>query len=414
MMEKLRVALLLSGFEGFGDFHIVESLKELLPDERFELKIIAIDPQNVAKTVKEIEDYRPLFTMDFNTKGIIWGEKENEKRALQDIMGTVHLTLFTEDPTLHAQNLWTLRGSTNTVFLITDLVYGQFLASLGFQNIFYFTPCVNQRLIPKGEEKDINAVFVGDAVDPSLIVEAWNQHMDAAVRDFGVEVGEFCFRNPEIPPAVAVEYILPLMNPQFQEAFNRFRSENPPLYFQWLAQVGLYSTARRNWFILNFLEGTDITIVGRVEGSLPEGFQVADIKTLEDKLSYINRAKLALTAFPTFVPSGIGFTPLEIAACSTALMINYRHTLPSFFKPMEEAITYNPLDRLDIEEKLLFYLENEEDRNLIAQRGAQAVSEKFTCEDRVAFFKELMKNIFEQITQQAQAQKEEKNRTLEN
>ena len=407
-MEKIRVALLLSGFESFSDFHIVESLKEYLPDDRFELKVFSIDTQNAAKTVKEVEDYRPLFTMDFNTKGIIWGQKDNEKRAFQDIIGTVHLTFFTEDPIVHAENIWNLRNSPNTVFLITDLRYGEFLGSLGFQNIFYFTPCVNQRLIPKKVEKEIGTVFVGDAIDPNLVVESWNQHMDAAVRDFGIEVGEFCFRNPEVHPLFAVEYILPLMNPQFQEAFNKFRQEQPVAYFLWLAQVALYATARRNWFILSFLEGTDITVVGRAEGNLPEGFEVADIKSLEDKLDYINRAKVALTAFPAFVPSGIGFTPIEIAACETALMINFRHTLPSFFKPMEEVIAYNPLDRLDIEEKLLFYLENEEDRKILVEKGAKAVEERFTCKDRVDFFKELMRNIYEQVVQQAQAEKKGK------
>jgi hypothetical protein len=403
-MEKIKVGLLLSGFENFSDFHLIESIKEYLPDERFELKIFPIDSQNVGKTVKELEEYKPLFTIDFNTKGIIWGQKDNEKKPLQDIAGIVHLTIFTEDPMVHIENLFNLRGSTNTIFLITDLIHGQFLTSLGLPNIYYFTPCVNLRLIPPKGEKDLGVVFVGDAIDPNVIVESWNQHMDTPVRDFAIEVGEFCFRNPEIPPIVAVEYLLPLMNPQFQESFNKFRQENPKGYFAWLFQVGLYTNARRSWFILGFLEGTDLTIIGHVEGNLPEGFEVADIKTLEDKLSYINRAKIALTAFPTFVPSGIGFSPIEIAACETAPMINFRHTLPSFFKPMEEVIVYNPLDRLDIEEKLLFYLENEEDRKLIAEKAFKTVQEKFTCRDRVQFFKDLMKGIYEQAIQQMQSQ----------
>ncbi len=406
-MEKIRVALLLSGFESFADHHLVESLKEHLPDERFELKVFKIDPQNVAKTVKELEEYRPLFTMDFNTKGIIWGEKEKEKKPLQDIFGTLHFTVFTEDPIFHGENVLNLRNSPNTVFLITDLRYGQFLGSLGFPNIYYFTPCVNLRLIPPSSEKDIDVAFIGDVVDPAFVVESWNQHMDPAVRDFALEVGEFCFRNPEITPLFAVEYLLPLMNPQFQETFNKFRSEKPNLYFAWLAQIEVYTTVRRNWFILNFLEGTELTVVGRVEGNLPEGFKVAEINTFEDRLAYISKTKLGLMTFPAFVPSGIGFTPIEVAACETAPMINFRSTLPSFFKPNEEVIIFNPLDRLDIEEKLLFYLENAEDRKLIAQNAAKTVKEKFTCRDRIQFFKDLMKGAYEQIVQQMQAMQKE-------
>ncbi|HIQ26370.1 MAG TPA: glycosyltransferase family 1 protein [Aquifex aeolicus] len=402
LMEKIKVALLLSGLENFGDFHIIESLKEFLPDDTVELKIFSIDIQNPAKTVGEVEEYHPHFTMDFNTKGIIWAEGDKEKVPLHAVLGTVHLTLVTEDPIYYASNLLNLRNTPNTVFLITDLRFGEFLGSLGFPNIFYFTPCVNFRLIPQKGEKDINLVFVGDALEPSLVVENWKQTMDAPIRDFGIEVGEFCFRNPEITPLYAVEYLLSLMNPQFQESFNKFRKENPQAYFMWLLQVGVYTTARRNWFILSFLEGTELTIVGRVEGDLPEGFAVADISSMEERLNYINRAKLALTAFPSFVPSGIGFTPLEILACETALMINYRHTLPSFFKPGEEIIIYNPLDRMDIEEKLLFYLENEEERNLIVQKGFNAIKAKYSCTDRIQFFKELIRDIFRQVTQQKQ------------
>ena len=80
-MEKIKVALLLSGLENFGDFHIIESLKEHLPDGDIELKVFSIDTQNPAKTVKELEDYRPHFTMDFNTKGIS-GAKRREKNFL--------------------------------------------------------------------------------------------------------------------------------------------------------------------------------------------------------------------------------------------------------------------------------------------------------------------------------------------
>ena len=403
-MEKIRVALLLSGVEGFGDKHLIKGIQEFLPDTEVELKIFYIDPQNVAKTVKEIEEYNPQFILDFNTKGIIWGEKENQKYPLHVLLGVIHITIFTEDPLLHSPNLLQLRNSPNMVFLITDLRYGEFLASLGFQNIYYFTPCVNLNLIPPKGEKEISTIFVGNVIDPSLIVENWSQNMDNAIRDFGIEVGEFCFRNPEIAPIYAVEYLLPLMNPQFQESFNNFRRENPHLYFLWLTQVGLYTSSRRNWFILNFLEGTDITIVGKVEGNLPEGIHVADISTFEERISYINKAKLALTAFPAFVPSGIGFTPLEIAACETALMINYRYTLGSFFKPNEEIIVYNPLDRMDIEEKLLFYLENEEDRQIIAEKGFKAVKERFTCEDRVEFIKKLIKEIYQEIILQQKKQ----------
>jgi hypothetical protein len=399
-MEKIRVALLLSGFEDLNDQHIVESLKEHISDERFELKVFNIDVQNPGKTVQELHDFKPLFTFDFNTKGIIWGEKDNKKTPFHEIVGIVHFTIFTEDPIFHMENLFNLRGSQNTVYMITDLRYGQTLASLGTQNIFYFTPCVNLRLFPRVEEKDINFAFVGNVVDPNLLIESWKQNMDRAVLDFAVEVGEFSFRNPEMYPPFVVDYLLPLMNPQFQEAFNKFRNENPKGYFAWLAQVMLYTTFRRNAFLIGFLEGTETTVIGRVEGNLPEDFDVKTPVSLGEKLQLLGRVKLGMTAYPAFVPSGLGFTPVEMAAAEVATMVNFRSTLPGFFKPNEEIIAYNPLDRMDIEEKLLFYLENEEDRRILAENAFKTVKEKYTCKNRVEFFKELMNSIIEQSKSQ--------------
>jgi len=398
-MEKIRVALILTGFEELADFHLIESLKEHLSSApNFEFKVIEINHKEIQKTVEEIQQYRPIFTIEFNTKGVIWGQNNQEKKTLHDIMGFVNISIMTQDPIINAPNILELKrtNTINSLFVITDLRYGEFLARLGFQNIFFIAPCANENLAPKEEkEKDINVLFIGDAIDPNELIKKWSNAMDPVLKDFLVEVGEFCFRNPEITPLYAVDYLLSLMNPQFQEAFNKMRNEQPQAYYQFLFQTGIYTNLRRNWFILNYLEGIEgLVIAGITEGNLPEGFQVAQITNIKEKLEYIKRAKLVLTTFPTFVPSSIGFTPLEAAMLKTPTMINYRHTLPSFFKPNEEIIAFNPLDRLDIEEKLLFYLENEKDREIIGENAYKAFDQKFRCNDRIEFLKNLMIDIY--------------------
>jgi len=97
----------------------------------------------------------------------------------------------------------------------------------------------------------------------------------------------------------------------------------------------------------------------------------------------------------------VGFSPLEVACMGCALMVDYRATLPGFFVPEEEVITYLPLDRAEIEEKVLFYLDNPEKALEIGARARQKVFERYTFEDRADFLYELFSNILANA-QQAQ------------
>jgi spore maturation protein CgeB len=118
-------------------------------------------------------------------------------------------------------------------------------------------------------------------------------------------------------------------------------------------------------------------------------------------LELLGKSQLVITSYPHSVPTGVGFSPLEIACMGCALMVDYRATLPGFFAPEEEVITYLPLDRAEIEEKVLFYLENSEKALEIGARARQKVLERYTFEDRADFLYELFSNI---LTNAQQAQ----------
>lgn len=81
-------------------------------------------------------------------------------------------------------------------------------------------------------------------------------------------------------------------------------------------------------------------------------------------------------------------------------MVDFRSTLGSFFIPEEEVITYLPLDRADIEEKVVYYLENLQEAREIGQRAREKVLHNFTPNDRAEF----IYNTFQDILAQAQSQ----------
>ncbi|MFN3264733.1 MAG: glycosyltransferase, partial [Aquificaceae bacterium] len=71
---------------------------------------------------------------------------------------------------------------------------------------------------------------------------------------------------------------------------------------------------------------------------------------------------------------------------------------PGFFTPGQEVITYLPLDRADIEEKVVYYLENPQEAREIGRRARERVIQNYTPEERAEF----LYNMFQDILSQAQ------------
>ncbi len=362
---------------------------------------IHLDPNNVQKAIEELNEFRPAFTIDVNATGIIIGEHEGKKMPIYDIFGFVHFSIFTEDPLLHFPNLYGLESHRNLVSIVTDVKYVDSLKFMGVDNVSYVTPFLDFSLFPKpSDERDIEVSFLGPVIDPQIILNTVSQHLPENIMPLFIETGEFMFRNPEVNVLTAFHYVLGLFNPQFQQEFMEWRQKNTEAFLRMLNDISIYATMRKRWYLVNFLEGINLKIVGEYQGELKEDHEHIKVSSYEELLEIYGRTKLTIMSFPHTVPSGIGFTPLEVASMGSAPMIDFRGTLPGFLKPDEEIITYNPVDRADIEEKILFYLENPQEVEAVAQRAGNAVVDRFRVDDRAQFVYNLMKDILSRAEQE--------------
>ncbi len=391
-----------------GSLKNLNALFEYLKGRGVEFREIELDPNNVQKAVEELQEFRPAFTMDVNATGIIFGEQEGKRVPLYDIFGFVHFSIFTEDPLLHFPNLMGVEGHRNLVALVTDIKYVDSLRMLGVENVSYITPFLDFSLFPKpAEERDIEIAFLGPVIDPQIIVNTVSQNLPENIFPLFIETGEFMFRNPEVHVLTAFNYILSIFNPQIQQEFNQWREKNAEAFLRMLNDISIYATMRKRWYLVNFLEGIDLKIVGEFQGELREDHQQITINAYEDLFDVYGRTKITIMSFPHTVPSGIGFTPLEVAVMGSAPMIDFRGTLPGFLVPEQEVITYMPLDRADLEEKVLYYLDNPDHVKEIADRAGKAVIDRYRVDDRGEFVLGVMKDILSQAEQQAQESKEE-------
>lgn len=397
----MRIAFLKQG-DDLGINRHVLGLVDYLRELGAEVREFDISQGNLQDKVQELLDFSPYFTLDINGSCVVFGEREGERVPIFDAFGFIHVSLFADEPLFHFPILLDLKNANNLLLVISDLKYADSLRFLGHERgTLYMTPFIDPKQMPNiPQEKDIEAIFLGPAIDPQIIAQQVLQNLKENFVPYFLEVGEFLFRNPEAHILYASEYILSMFNPSFQEEFNQWRQGNPQDYLKLLNDISFYATARKRWYILSFLEGINLKIVGAFEGELKEGHEHISTNSWRDALELIGRSHITILSYPHTVPTGVGFVPLEVAFMGSAPMVDFRSTLGSFFIPEEEVITYLPLDRADIEEKVVYYLENLQEAREIGQRAREKVLHNFTPNDRAEF----IYNTFQDILAQAQSQ----------
>jgi hypothetical protein len=384
----------------------VRALLRYLEAKGVEVREFLLKQDNVQETVNELSEFQPIFTMDINGTGILFAEQEGKKVPFYDLFGVVHMSFFMEDPLLHFPQLLDAAGSRNLLALITDLRYIETLRMFGFQNISYITPFLDFTAIPEpSKERDLEVVFTGPVIDPQIIIDAARQNMDSDMFPYFLETGEFLFRNPEVNLLYAAEYVLSMFNPEFQQKFNEWRNKDRVSYLKLLNDIGIYATARKRWYVVSFLEGINLKIVGEFRGELREDHEVVNVSNHGELLEIFGRSHITITSFPHTVPTGIGFTPLEIAAMGSAPMLDFRGTLPAYFDLEREAISYMPLDRADIEEKILYFMDNLQEALQIGKAAQERVLSNFRVDDRGEFIFKMMNDILSQAKQEEPSEK---------
>lgn len=81
------------------------------------------------------------------------------------------------------------------------------------------------------------------------------------------------------------------------------------------------------------------------------------------------------------IETGIPLRVMDVLACGGFLLTNYQKEIDEFFVDGKELVIYYDLE--DMLEKIEYYLEHEEERNHIAQKGQQKVIECFSYDKQI-------------------------------
>jgi hypothetical protein len=96
-----------------------------------------------------------------------------------------------------------------------------------------------------------------------------------------------------------------------------------------------------------------------------------------DMVTAINSYKIHLNCN---ISNDINYRTFETCGCGTMLLTNYTPGLEKLFDIGKEIVVYTSIE--DLDNKVKYYLENEDERNLIAESGYQRVKRDHTYSER--------------------------------
>jgi spore maturation protein CgeB len=382
---------------------ILEGLAKSLSARNFEVKIIELTAENVQDVINQIIEYKPLFTFDLNLDGMIYAEREGQQQPFCDILGNIHISWFIDDPMIHFTKLKPVLQSNQILYATIDIDHTQWLRSAG-KNVAFIPPGVNPSKIPPLKEKEFEIAFVGPVTDPNIIESQWQERFDPNLLGFAVELGRMIYRNPDMPIRFAAGYLISQLNPDFQAALIQFQQENETDFMALLTEIGLYAMYLRRWSIIDSIENYEVNVLGPVIGEPKENVVIyEDVVSQKDIIDFLSRSKITLLSQPPFIPSGLGFTVFDSVASGSLTFVEDRLSSKSFFIPEKEIITYHPIDFIEIEGKVAYYLEEaEEEMKEIAKAGRERALKEHTIYQRGEILANIMEDIIKQSLQEEQ------------
>ncbi len=407
---KPRVALLQTPDQrGFIPV-IMEGLEKAFSAKNFEAKVIEVTPDNVQKVVEELNEFKPLFMFDINLDGVIFGEQEGKKVPLADMVGNVHITWFLEDPILHYTKIKEVKDSNQFLYLTVDIDHMQWMHAEFRKNASLVAPGVNPTAYPPANvKKEFDVAFIGPVVDPAIIEETWKQRYDEALYVYAVELGRLLYRNPDMPIRVAATYLGSQFNESFQKALVKFKQERDEDYYKFLIDAGIYAMHLRRWNIIDSIEDFEINVLGPVKGELKDNVVIYDnIVNEKDIITFLSKTKISLISQPPFMPSGTSFTVFNSVASGALTMVEERLSTKTFFNPDQEIVLYHPIDTVEIEGKIAYFLEEKpKEMEAIAKAGRDKVFKEHTLYQRGEFIASIMEQILKTAEQASEASKEQ-------
>ena len=139
------------------------------------------------------------------------------------------------------------------------------------------------------------------------------------------------------------------------------------------------SVIERKKIVALLAERFGITLYSESDALRQKGVEYKGYADYEKEMPLVFRySRININPTLRNIHSGIPLRALDIMACGGFLLSNYQPELAEFFTEGESVVMYGSLEELC--EKAAWYLEHEEERQKVAEKGLETVRAQFTYE----------------------------------
>lgn len=365
--------------------HFTEKLAEALNRANVETKIVDVDESTVGSTlIDEIIEYTPDFTASFNSFTPL-----PDNTYLWDYTEIPHLSLLL-DPSLYSVNLI---ESPYSVIACVDQADCYGLSTQGFDRILFIPHAVEVDLFEEPpEEKEYDVVFIGSCYDYETMRSAWKHQLSELEQSVLEEASELFLSNSEIPLYEA------LMSVWGQKQ----SGDNEVDFLGLFAYLDQYTRGVDRVELVRSINDAKVHVFGELfedDPSATKGWQemLAGKENIvfhepldyEESLKVLQKSKICLNSSP-FFKHGAHERIFAGFACGAAVLTTENPFLSSIFKDGESIIFYRSKEWEKVNEKINYYLENEDARSALVESGQHKVKSDHTWDHRAMYLRDVM------------------------
>lgn len=287
----------------------------------------------------------------------------------------------------------TIHNSCNRIFAFDELQYGE-LVSMGVQNAFHMPLATDITQWESIEMNDSDAKeytsdvsFVGnlynDSVSnkyasintfPPFIKGYLNGIIDAQLNVYGYNFVESTLSKGMLTEVR--KYLEMDLGAQYYDVYEKLFSDIINRQVSMLERKNILNSAGSRFDLALYTSSDTSQITGqkvRIKGYV-------DYMTVMPKI--FKHSKINLNITSKSIQSGISLRVLDVLGMGGFLISNYQPELARYFEDGKEVVMYESIG--DLNQKIAYYLEHEDERKKIAMAGSKKVKELFSYEVKLA------------------------------
>lgn len=370
--------------------YFTDKFSEAMNRAGIKTKIIDVEESKIhERMIDELIEYAPDFTVSFNSFMPF-----PDNTYLWDLTEIPHLSILL-DPSLYSVHLI---DSPYSIISCVDQFDCYGLSTQNFEKILFFPHAVEKELFDAPEsDKEYDVVFIGSCYDYETMRSSWKREFSKETCGALEAASEIVLSDVEIP---------------LQEALVRgWRTTGLPTqgidFLKLFTYLDKYSRGVDRVELIRNIKDAEVHVFGELfedDQSATKGWKdllkgqdnviFHDPVSYEESLKILQKSKICLNSSP-FFKGGTHERIFAGLACGALVVTNENVFIREAFEDGKELVLYRPKEWDRVNEKINYYLENEDARRSVVKAGSQKVKDGHTWDHRVQMLQELMPGMIE-------------------